>query len=106
MATTTRDLAVDVNVNGTNYPAGKDVEIKPEHVEAVDQLHAGYAEQVAWANTHHGAVPVSADPSAATAQTPTRPLGAEHLRIEVSSDPEVADTEPVVVTDPGTEENK
>src|SRR5438045_1176309 len=83
MAKTTKmDLDQTYTVNGVRYDAGSGVEVDPGHVQAINDLQQGSAESKTWINTHHGAVPAPADPMAPTAQTPTRPLGGPHLRVD------------------------
>jgi hypothetical protein len=83
MAKTTKmDLAEPVNINGVQYDAGKGVEVQSEHVTAVKDVLVNSETARTYAATHHGAVPAPNDPMEATAQTPTRPLGAEHVRVE------------------------
>jgi hypothetical protein len=83
--TTKLDLTVDHNINGVEYKAGKGVEVRSEHVQALKENDAAYADATAYASTHHGAVPAPAYPQEATAQTPTRPLSGPEIRQAVTT---------------------
>ena len=104
MAKTSKmDLEHDVTVNGVTYAAGKDVEVPSDQAEDIKRMNEEARSATDNATTHHGAVPAPAYPEEATAQTPTRPLGAPHLRASVSSDPRVEDGDVVTVDDKGQE---
>lgn len=104
MAKTSKmDLDHDVTVNGVTYSAGKDVEVPSDQAEDIKRMNEDARMATDQATTHHGAVPAPAYPEEATAQTPTRPLGAPHLRASVSSDPKVEDGDVVTVDDKGQE---
>jgi len=94
------DLDRDVNINGVHYPKGKDVEVDSKHVQAIKDIVGDNQTSVEWAATHHGAVPMHNDPQEATAQTPSRPLGGPHLRVEQTFKPVTNESEAVVVADP------
>ncbi len=85
------DLEHDITVNGVTYKAGKGVEVPSAQAEDVQRINDDAIEAGVQAGTHHGAVPAPAYPEEATAQTPTRPLGAPELR----QDTNIATGEPV-----------
>lgn len=98
--TTKMDLSRDFNINGQAYSKGKGVEVNKEHVSALRELEDGAVKFIDWATTHHGAVPAPNDPMEATAQTPTRPLGGEHVRVPVTVQPATNDGPAERVADP------
>jgi hypothetical protein len=98
--TTKMDLDHDFNINGQDYKAGKGVEINKDHVQAVKDMTDSHGEYLDWASTHHGAVPAPNDPQEATAQTPTRPLGGEHVQQPTQVKPVVNSGDAVRVADP------
>lgn len=101
MAKTSKlDLDRDYNINGVQYNKGKNVEVQSDHVQAIKDLSGANQDHIDFANTHHGAVPMHNDPQEATAQTPTRPLGGVHVRVEEKLVPSVEQSAPVVVEDP------
>lgn len=79
-STTKLDLNRDFNINGVQYNAGKGVEVRSEHVQAIKDIEGDAQSAADYAATHHGAVPAPSHPQEATAQTPTRPLGAPEVR--------------------------
>jgi hypothetical protein len=100
MSTTKIDLDRDYNINGRAYTKGKQVDVDNDHVTAINDLQKGNQDHLDWSHTHHGAVPISEDPQAATAQTPTRPLGGDHLRMSETAVNTTATTSPEIVKDP------
>lgn len=84
-------LDQDYSINGHVFKAGDNVDTtvdepqddgKTKKVDYADQLKEmvkSSKEQADYVNAHHGAVPEPKDPSEATAQTPTRPLGGPNL---------------------------
>lgn len=97
------DLDHDVTINDVTYAKGKGVEVDSKSADEVQRINDEANKAGEQATTHHGAVPAPAYPEEATAQTPTRPLGAPELRQAVSSDPAVEDGEVVTVDDKGNE---
>jgi hypothetical protein len=95
--TVKQDLPFDININGVQYSRGKDVEIQSDHQDAVTDIVKGHQDALDIQTTHRGAVPAVEDPTAATAQTPTRPLGDEHVRAPqtVVANVKTAETEKV-----------
>ncbi len=98
--TTKMDLDRDFNINGQSYSSGKGVEVNSDHAEAIKDLEKTAKEQGDYQSTHHGAVPAPNDPREATAQTPTRPLGGEHVRQPLTVTPATNDGDIVKVRDP------
>jgi len=98
--TTKMDLDRDFNINGRQYTKGKDVEVDSAHVEAIKDMTRDNQAGIDFATTHHGAVPMHNDPQEATAQTPSRPLGGPHLRVDATVKPVVEESNAVRVADP------
>lgn len=85
------DLDRDVTINGHRFEAGKGINTtvdepqedgsskKVDYADAIKEQLKSAKEAEAYQHTHHGAVPDPADPTEATAQTPTRPLGGPNL---------------------------
>ncbi len=85
------DLEHDVTVNGVTYKAGEGVSVPSAQAKDIQRINDDAVEAGVQAGIHHGAVPAPAYPEEATAQTPTRPLGAPNLR----QDTEFATGKPV-----------
>lgn len=98
--TTKMELDRDYTINGVVYSKGTDVEVQSDHKSAIEDMQKANQEHMDWAQVHHGAVPMSADPQAATAQTPTRPLGGDHLRMEEGAANQTVVTDAETVKDP------
>ena len=99
--TTKMELKQPFNINGTRYEAGKDVEVQSDHVQAIKDIQGDVDKQREFETTHHGAVPVPEDPQAPTAQTPTRPLGGPHLRVDEVVRPSGEQINAREIKDPG-----
>lgn len=106
------DLDRDIIINGHEFKAGKDVDtiaydvndkgkqVKTDYAESIQEQLDNSEGSAEYANTHHGAVPVSDDPNAVTAGTPTRPLGAAQLRADETTDTGINQDNITEVTDP------
>ncbi len=100
VSTSKVDLERDFNINGVQYNKGKGVEVNSDHAQAIKDLEGDAKSAADYAGTHHGAVPAPNDPMEATAQTPTRPLGGEHVRVPLTVKPVSNEGDAVRVADP------
>lgn len=100
-STTKLDLSTDHNINGVQYNAGKGVEVRSEHAEAIKENEQNWVNHRGYVTTHHGAVPAPAHPQEATAQTPTRPLAGPEIRQDVTTEVTPVEGSLAVVDDKG-----
>lgn len=107
------DLDRDITINGHLFKAGKGVDTQvnealedgstrtTDYADAIKETLASAKQAELDQHTHHGAVPDPANPSEATAQTPTRPLAAPNLAGEASTVASTEVTNVEEVKDPG-----
>jgi hypothetical protein len=91
------DLDRDITINGHRFEAGKGVNTSVavpqedgssktvDYADAIKEALAAAKQAEIDQHTHHGAVPDPVNPSEATAQTPTRPLGGPNLAGEATT---------------------